>query len=72
MTEVTLLAPFLFDQRIGYWTGEPDRDALARALAAVPQHAEVRREVLDNGVTLCGPEPGVFQEARLLREAGLE
>ena len=72
MNEITLLAPFLFDQAIGYWTGEPDRQALARALAAVPQHPEVDREVRENGVTLRGPEQAIRDEARLLREAGLE
>ena len=35
--EIWLQAPVLFDQSIGYWTGEPDRQALARALAAVPE-----------------------------------
>ncbi|MBI3911786.1 MAG: hypothetical protein HY320_12760 [Armatimonadetes bacterium] len=31
----TLAVPFAFDERIGYWTGERDWDAAARALAAV-------------------------------------
>ena len=72
MTEITLLAPLLFDQGIGYWTGEPDVEALARALAAVPQAPEVEREVSETGVTLRGPEEAVREEARLLRSAGLE
>ena len=72
MTEIVLLAPYLFDQSIGYWTGEPDREALARALAAVPRAPEVERETTPVGVVLRGPEEAVSQEARLLREAGLE
>lgn len=69
--QVWLQAPFLFDQSIGYWTGEPDREALARALLEVPQHPDVEREMSDNGVTLRGPEEAVLAEAALLREAGL-
>jgi hypothetical protein len=72
MPEISLVAPYLFDQSIGYWTGEPDREALARALAAVPQHPEVEREALDDRVILRGPEEAIVEEARLLREAGLE
>ena len=71
-TEVTLLAPFLFDQTIGYWTGEPDEEALARALAAVPQDPLVGRMVIPGGVTLSGPAAAVRAEAAALREAGLE
>lgn len=70
--EILLLAPFRFDQSIGYWTGDPDAEALATALAAVPQHPEVEREVGAAGVTLRGPEAAVREEARLLRAAGLE
>ena len=72
MEEITLHAPLYFDQSIGYWTGEPDREALARALAAVPQSPEVEREVTETGVLLSGPEEAVQEEARRLREAGLE
>ena len=72
MMELTLLAPMLFDQSIGYWTGAPDAEAMARALAAVPQNPEVEREVLAGRVTLRGPEEAVREEARLLRSAGLE
>jgi hypothetical protein len=71
MVEVTLQAPFSFDESIGYWTGEPDREALARALVTVPQHREVERELTETGVTLRGPAEAVYEEARLLREAGL-
>jgi hypothetical protein len=70
--EITLYAPFFFDRSIGYWTGEPDREAAARALAAVPQGPEVEREVTDTGVVLRGPEEAIREEARRLREAGLE
>ena len=70
--EVRLAAPFRFDQSIGYWTGEPDREALARALAAVAQSPEVEREVLEGEVILRGPEAPVLAEAALLRELGLE
>jgi len=70
--EVRLQAPFRFDQNIGYWTGDPDQEALSRALAAVPQGPDVEREVQEGGVTLRGPEDAVREEARLLREAGLE
>lgn len=70
--EVRLSAPVLFDQSIGYWTGEPDREALARALAAVPEHPEVTRHPEEAGVLLRGPEEAVHTMARLLREAGLE
>lgn len=69
--EIRLLAPFFFDQSIGYWTGEPDREALARALAAVPEHPLVERVVTDADVLLRGPEEEVREQARLLREAGL-
>lgn len=69
---VTLAPPFLFDATIGYWTGDPDLEALARALAEVPQDPSVRREVSDTGVTLSGPREAVLSEAAALREAGLE
>jgi len=72
LAEATLRAPYLFDDSIGYWTGEPDREALARALAAVPPHPDVMREVGDDAVTLRGPEEAVRESARLLRDAGLE
>ena len=71
MVEITLTAPFYFDQGIGYWTGDPDQEALARALAAVPQHPEVEREMLEDRVILRGPQEAVLEEAHLLREAGL-
>ena len=46
--------------------------AMARALLEVPQHPEVEREPLEDGVLLKGPEDAVLAEAVLLREAGLE
>lgn len=70
--EILLLAPFLFDQSIGYWIGDPDHVALFNALAAVPQHPDVERAITPTGVRLSGPEEAVTEEARLLREAGLE
>ena len=70
--EVFLRAPLLFDQSIGYWTGEPDQAALARALAAVPEHPDVERVMEAAGVLLRGPADPVHVMARLLREAGLE
>ena len=70
--EIRLQAPVLFDQSIGYWTGEPDRAALARALAAVPEHPDVERAMEEAGVLLRGPAEAVHIMARLLREAGLE
>ncbi|HEU4753232.1 MAG TPA: hypothetical protein VFU47_08985 [Armatimonadota bacterium] len=72
MAEARLLAPVLFDQAIGYWTGEPDREALARALAAVPEHPAVERRPDAEGVTLRGPAAAVAEQAQRLREAGLE
>jgi len=72
MIEITLLAPYYFDTDTGYWTGEPDQDALARALAAAPQHPDVERVTTETGVVLRGPEDAVQEEARALREAGLE
>jgi hypothetical protein len=72
VTEIELYAPFFFDESIGYWTGEPDREALARALAAVPEHPEVERVVSDAAVVLRGPDEAVREEARLLREVGLQ
>jgi hypothetical protein len=69
---VTLTAPQFFDQTIGYWTGEPDRDLLARALAEVPQDPTVERETADGVITLCGPREAVLSEALALRDAGLE
>ena len=69
--EAILRAPYLFDHGIGYWTGEPDRSVLARALAEVPQDPRVEREVMEGEVVLRGPEEVVLAEARLLREAGL-
>lgn len=70
--EIALLAPYRFDRSIGYWTGEPDGEALARALAAVPEAPDVEREVTETGVVLRGPAPSVREQARLLREAGLD
>jgi hypothetical protein len=69
---VTLTAPQFFDQTIGYWTGEPDRELLARAQAQVPQDPAVEREVADASVTLRGPREAVLSEALALRAAGLE
>ncbi len=70
--EITLHAPLLFDQSIGYWTGDPDEAALSRALATVDPHPEVARTVFAGGVALQGPEGPAREQARLLREAGLE
>jgi hypothetical protein len=69
---VTLTAPQFFDQTIGYWTGEPDRDLLARALAEVPQDPTVEREMADGSITLRGPREAVLSEATALRDAGLQ
>lgn len=71
-SEVELRAPLRFDPSIGYWTGEADRDAVLRALAAVPEHPLVDRRVEGDAVRLVGPAPVVREVARLLREAGLE
>lgn len=70
--EVALFAPLLFDQSIGYWTGEPDAEVLARALVTVDPVAEVEREVSASGVLLRGPVESTREQAYLLREAGLE
>lgn len=69
--EVELQAPFLFDETIGHWTGEPDREALSRALSAAPQHPEVEYLLLDAGVHLRGPAGPVYETAAALRELGL-
>jgi hypothetical protein len=69
--EVELLAPYFFDQRIGLWTGEPDRAALARALGAAPPHPQVEYETTDSGVRLRGPAEAVYEVAAALRELGL-
>jgi hypothetical protein len=70
--ELLVQAPLRFDQSIGYWTGEPDSEVLARALAAVPAHPDVRRLMTEAGVLLRGPAEPVREEARQLRDAGLE
>ena len=69
---VTLTAPQFFDQTIGYWTGEPDLELLARALAEVPQDPSIERESEGGSVTLRGPREAVLSEALALRDAGLE
>lgn len=69
---LTLKPPFLFDETIGYWTGRPDWEALARAMARVPQTPGVRRELSDEGLVLRGPREAVLSEAASLREAGLD
>jgi hypothetical protein len=70
--ELRLLAPAYFNQQIGYWTGEPDREALARALSAVREDPRVERVTEPDAVLLRGPEDAVREQARLLQEAGLE
>jgi hypothetical protein len=69
--EEALSAPFRFDVDIGYWTGEPDLELLAQALAAAPIDPAVERRVTAAGVRLRGAEPAVREQARLLRAAGL-
>lgn len=69
---ITLTAPQFFDQTIGYWTGEPDLELLARALAAVPQDPRIERETDGGCVTLRGPREAVLSEALALRDQGLE
>ena len=71
MYEILLRAPLWFDESTGYWTGEPDRGAVAKALEAVPAAPGVERKVSDEGVLLRGSEPAVREQARKLREAGL-
>ena len=71
IVEVELLAPCIFDQSIGYWTSEPDRAALARALSAAPPHPEVEYVMQDTGVRLRGPAGPVYETAAALRELGL-
>jgi hypothetical protein len=71
LIEVALSAPLFFDESIGYWTGEPDRDALERALEAVVPNPSVERTVTPEGVLLRGPEAPVLEEAARLRKAGL-
>ena len=68
---ITLLAPVRFDQEIGYWTGEPDEQALTAALEAVAQDPRVTRTLVAGGVTLSGPSEAVGAEAAALRRAGL-
>jgi hypothetical protein len=70
--ELRLLAPAYFDPAIGYWTGEPDVEALARALSAVPEDPRVQRVTEADAVLLRGPEAAVREQAHLLRQAGLE
>lgn len=70
--EVQLAAPLRFDVSIGYWTGERDEAILRSALATVPVDAQVDRRLSEDGVRLCGPSEAVREQARLLREAGLE
>jgi len=69
--EEALAAPFRFDVSIGYWTGDPDLDLLARALATVPIDTLVAREVRGGQVRLVGDEVTVREQARLLRAEGL-
>lgn len=71
LVEVELLAPYLFDESIGHWTGEPDQAALSRALSAAPPHPEVEYVVSDTGVRLRGPASAVYETAAALRELGL-
>ena len=72
MIELELRAPLRFDESIGYWTGEPDREAAARALALVPEDPEVRRSHTEAGVRLTGPPEAVTRQAEALRAVGLE
>lgn len=67
-----MFVPFIFDQAIGYWTGEPDRQLLARALLSVPEDPAVEREVGEDRVILRGPSERVTVQADLLREQGLQ
>lgn len=69
--EVRLSAPERFDEAIGYWTGEPDREALAEAVAAIPETEGVERRVEAGGLILSGPARDVLEEARRFRELGL-
>ncbi len=69
---VRLQAPVLFDPLIGYWTGEPDRRALAEALARAPAPGGVERLESESTVILRGPAGPVREHARRLRELGLE
>jgi hypothetical protein len=72
LIELELRAPPRFDQSIGYWTGEPDLDAVRRALAAVAEDPAVRRAITPDGVLLTGDPKAVHQLAVALRAAGLE
>jgi hypothetical protein len=69
--ELHLPAPPVFDESIGYWTGEPDDAALSRALVAVPLPPEVEMERVPGGVVLRGPAAAIREFARRLRAAGL-
>ena len=72
MIELELRAPLHFDESIGYWTGEPDLEAVTRALGLVPEDPEVRRSHTEAGVLLIGPPDAVMQQAEALRAVGLE
>jgi hypothetical protein len=72
LIELELRAPPRFDQSIGYWTGEPDLDALRHALASVPEDPAVARSITPEGLRLSGAPEAVHRQAEALRAAGLE
>jgi hypothetical protein len=68
---VTLTAPMLFDQSIGYWSGEPDLAAFEGALQLLPEDPRVKRRIEGTTIILNGPETAVRNQERLLQSAGL-
>lgn len=68
---VRLQAPLVFDDKIGYWTGEPDSLLLDKALSEVTLPDDVQIIRSGSQVTVTGPREEALATAADLMALGL-